>query len=513
MLELKGGSSGRMRTSSVGRRPGWFGRHEMRAAISIAFVAGSAAGALRCGGGPDARAFPSGGDEDASIASDAAVSDAADAANLLGNGDASGHPCVNLQCMQVDCAARSLPPTTVSGVVYDPAGQNPLYDVIVYVPNAPVQPFGHGVTCDRCGVLASGSPVVTALTGPDGRFTLQNVPAGDSVPLVLQLGKWRRQVTIPHVEACTDTPMADRRTMRLPARQSEGDMPLMAIATGGCDPFECLFRKIGIDDSEFTNESGPGRVHLYQGAGGAALAQPTTGAAGLWSGSAITGYDLVVNACECAEEPAEKPQATIDNVVAYANAGGRVFNTHYHYYWIDPAQIPADAGATDDAANPAWRTTATFVPEVMGAPAIDGYVDTTFPKGDAFAQWLYVVGASPARGRFPIAQARYNAVAANPPSTQWVWNPNTGQTLTSQPALLHYTFNTPVGLPSEKQCGKVLYSDFHVVASLASAKTFPAECDGQPMSPQELALEFMLFDLSSCIQQDELPPRPPTPVQ
>ena len=44
------------------------------------------------------------------------------------------------------------------------------------------------------------------------------------------------------------------------------------------------------------------------------------------------------------------------------------------------------------------------------------------------------------------------------------------------------------------------------VASEELVSTFPAECNDLPMTPQEKVLEFMLFDLSSCVQSDSKPP-------
>ena len=79
------------------------------------------------------------------------------------------------------------------------------------------------------------------------------------------------------------------------------------------------------------------------------------------------------------------------------------------------------------------------------------------------------------------------------PSQRWLY---------TQQQPLHYTFNTPVGAQPNQQCGRVLFSDFHVTNSITGGTVFPAECDNKPLSAQEKILEFMLFDLASCIQPE-----------
>src|SRR5262245_38806949 len=54
-----------------------------------------------------------------------------------GAGGAGG--CVNLACQQRPCPGG--PKTSVSGIVTTPRGDLPLYNVIVYVPNAPLSPI------------------------------------------------------------------------------------------------------------------------------------------------------------------------------------------------------------------------------------------------------------------------------------------------------------------------------------------------------------------------------------
>jgi hypothetical protein len=171
--------------------------------------------------------------------------------------------CTGLCLQQVTCANPNVS-TTVSGTVLAPNGVDPLVSVLVYVPNGTVQPFKPNVACDICGAPASDSPLVQTVTTVDGTFTLTNVPVGANIPLVIQTGRWRRQVTIPNVVSCTDTPVASSLT-RLPRNQGEGDIPLMAFATGYVDALECVLRKVGVDDAEFTAPGGGGRCISTKG--------------------------------------------------------------------------------------------------------------------------------------------------------------------------------------------------------------------------------------------------------
>ncbi len=403
--------------------------------------------------------------------------------------------CTNLCTKQMACPAGG--DTTVSGIVYAPTpikygAADPIYNAVVYVPNSAVLPFAAGVSCDQCSASATGSPLVSAISGADGKFTLKNVPVGENIPLVIQVGRWRRQVTIPKVTACTNTAL-DAELTRLPRNKKEGDIPLTAIATGNADALECVLRKVGVEDSEFTLPTGGGRIHIYK-ANGSHLGATTPAASALTSSPAtLRTYDMVILECEGA--PNEKPTADKDNLVQYANAGGRMFVTHFEYsylYNIAPFSMVAD-----------WKVAQPY-PTVANAP-LTGLVDQSFPKGMAFAQWLQTVGAtSPMPGQIQIYAPRHDANTVVAPSQRWVYTqaPDT---------LQQFTFNAPVGVPEAKQCGRVLFSDFHVSDVSNVSVQFPTECNDKPMTAQEKVLEFLLFDLASCIQPDTKPPVAPMP--
>jgi hypothetical protein len=531
--------------------------------------------------------------------SSGSTSSSGDAPPILGSSSGSGdaappRPCEGLECQQVACAGGGT--TSLSGTVFAPNGTLPLYNAVVYVPNAPVDPFPTtGATCDKCGTTPSGKPVAIALTDAQGKFKLANVPVGDNIPLVIQIGKWRRQITVKTVPKCVDTALADTDT-RLPRNQTEGDIPKIALAAGGADSLECFFRKLGVDQSEFTTHAGTGRIHLYNGVRRVAVCQrwttqgtdrwvdrdfsectaaeinkaewsgtnPTTNnvdyrivandddgvdtiaafngapaspipvATELWGSTAggTTGYscaangfaenkrcvstgnlttwsaasnrlkeyDMVVLSCEGDENNITKDDDARKALRDYMDAGGRVFNSHFHYTWLKnpPATNPLNATATwvdnSDVGDKSTR------------------IDVSFAKGQAFAEWMVAAGGATVDANkntnSDMKELRKNVTAVPATSLRWIYEPDDSD------AVKFYSFNVPLGAAPDAQCGRAVYTDIHVSSGDNSGGTFPNNCTtlANGLSNQEKALLFLMMDLSSCIQDESKPPVVPPPV-
>ncbi len=415
-----------------------------------------------------------------------------------------GDACVGLSCFLVDCAAKGLPPTSVSGTVYAPNGTLPLYGVTVYVPVGDPGPLPSGAQCDRCANGPLGGAYAQTQTDEAGHFTLTDVPATSDVPIVIQVGKWRRQLKVPNIAACQDVPLPATET-RLPAKKSEGDLPKIAIAVGGADALECLARKMGIDDSEFSITSGTGSVNLFNGNGATTFAANWPGGPGpfpatttLWNDvNTLKNYDITFLSCEGAQNPATKLQPALDAMKAYADLGGRVFASHWHNIWLEGSTQGGGTQAPAVWSGPAGVATWNNSGTTFSTP--DTIDETSNPKGASFATWMLNVMASPVNMRDVVpmnnGKQTVTGIIGNK-AERWVYWNNAG---TEYPQIFQFT--TPLEQPTNTRCGKVVFSDMHVSGNSSSTTgtPFPGGCSAAALTPQEKALAFIFFDIASCV--------------
>jgi hypothetical protein len=452
--------------------------------------------------------------------------------------------------------------TSVTGTVYDPANKNPLYNVEVYIPAGPLAALPKGVptgpdSCS-CSALFPSAAYASTSTKVDGTFQLDNVPTGTQ-KLVVQIGKWRHAVQINVSNECGANAIPDH-TLALPGTVAAGNtddsMPDIAVSTGSADSLECLMLRVGVAAAEYVpGTSTAGHVHVFNGGdtggggghsgnSGKAESNPMTGApaspTSLWANQGqLMPFDILLLSCEGGETYNANPQALED----YLNAGGRAFGSHYHYSWFSGPNLPNGSGQTYLSALPAdyganGSTLGTWTADGNGgggggAGDIAGAFDTSlnpgpgvFTKGQTLESWLAQNPVSAlgqggvSSSQLPIYQPRYNVVVgpSNPHSQPWLTSATgtTGQTM-------YFSFDTPLaGVAGDggalKYCGRAVFSDMHVGGDTTvdndtvNSGAFglggsppPAGCDNTDLSPQEKALEFMLFDLSSCVTDDSKP--------
>jgi hypothetical protein len=404
---------------------------------------------------------------------------------LVGAPDA----CVGLACKRVTCPAGAS--TRITGRVLDPVGLRGIYNVSVYIPSSPPQPVVHGARCDTCAARAI-APVAAALTDARGGFVLDDVPADPAVPVVVEIGRFRRTLTV-NVPACTETRLADDAA-RLPRSRAEGDLPLVAVTTGASDALECLLRNVGIADSEFVpGGDDSGAIHVYRGKGGGGTRNPgVPDARELWNDPArLAAYDIVALSCEgdaANENKGGTDPSARGAMHGYANAGGHVFSTHFQSTWLEGSPFEDFRGiaswAGDKDADPEYE------------------INASFPKGQAFAEWLVETGASKTLGSVRLDNVTSSLGTVREPEAQvWIRKP--------AGPVRYFSFNTPIGAARAAQCGRVVFGDLHAFG--LGGSDFPAGCltDAKAMSPQQLALEFLLFDLFACVDDDRERPQPP----
>lgn len=435
----------------------------------------------------------------------------------------------------VTLAAAATCQTRINGRIFDPANALPLPNVYVFLQEGAMAALPEGVAQDSCSTILTGGaggglPDVRVQSALDGSFSLQ-LPNGytNGMPfnMVVQTGRWRK--VIPLVANCATQNLGN---VRLPRTRTEGNIPQMAVVTGDADTLECFVAKIGVDVSEFTHPSGPGRVHVYQGclANNSGVCGPQLSmnaphngpvpekrASLLASQAELDRHAMLVLPCEGGRKtnnPSFYPNnAEVDRVKAFADNGGRVFATHLSdlYLWHD-----ADGGG----ARNIYPGTAVYKTDPFdnmfnnagtGVGAQDAVVNTGAPRAQQFYDWLVANNGLNAFNRVYFAEGRRRALSALPPNGQtWLSNYNPlGFGFYNY--VHHVTFDTPVGAANPE--GRIVYLSSHVAPvnyRRSSNTTFPNECNlTNPLTESEKALEYMFFDVSACVGA---PPPAPAPL-
>ena len=259
---------------------------------------------------------------------------------------------------------------------------------------------------------------------------------------------------------------------------------------------ECVLRDMGISAAEFTDDTGTvnpgGRIHLYQGSGaGGEYITPSTPLDTALTGNKATlnGYDMVMFPCQGMDYV--QTSSALSNVMDYADSGGRVFTTHYSFVWLDP----------DAPFNSPFPPVANWHPD-EDFPAPDpgiATVNTGFDDAATMAQWLKNAGAteSESSDQIQVSTLRHDMDGVIAPTQAWL---NLNDAFDHNP-VMQMTFNAPVGAAADKQCGRVLFNEYHVIDQNILPAAFPTACPtGKPMSAQEEMLEYALFDLSTFEQ-------------
>ena len=220
---------------------------------------------------------------------------------------------------------------------------------------------------------------------------------------------------------------------------------------------------------------------------------------------------MLVFSCEGHKCDTIQTATHVAQLVDFANRGGRVFLDHDHYNWLNHATTPIQSAAQFD------NMTAT-----IANPPLITKINRSFAKGEAFAHWLVSVGASPptALGSLPIYTAKTSVLSLSPNRSQsWIY-----QDEGSTKGYFYFTIGTPVAVqdddPAPEACGRVVFTDLHLSKTDGGNPTsddfsdqntpFPDGCTAaKVLTAQEKALEFMFFDLTSCVQQEDAVPTPP----
>ena len=428
------------------------------------------------------------------------------------------------------CAICGKCDTRLSGKVYDPsgpAGNNlPLANIDVFEAAGALIALPAANGCDSCASLQSPF-VARAVTDATGSFALSGLSPGPNVPIVVQSGRWRRQVNMA-ITACVNNPVPAAAPLRMPRNRTDGlggvaDIPKTAIVSGNQESLECLLVKIGITPAEIMGRQTAADANRFQDwhLNGMQTSPAAADVAGLYA--ALPEYSQVIWNCDGGDYTNDTSQFTAAfkaQLKTYGDNGGHVFLDHY----------PGEAIRKGPALNSGATVTTWQDADSIDSTAKAHVSTTTIPQ-KTFHDWLANVGVTSLgpSGWVKISTPRKHALIPGAAAIYWMegrdgdsWGGGAppGNPTNPPDHAFSLSFDTPVGAANcgtPNGHGRFLYNAMHVSPSRCNgdacgAGTFPTDCtNGGGLAEDEKALEYQLFQLGACQIGGNPPPPPPPP--
>jgi hypothetical protein len=194
------------------------------------------------------------------------------------------------------------------------------------------------------------------------------------------------------------------------------------------------------------------------------------------------------------QQPASQPQSAVNGMKAYADAGGRVYLSHWQNLWV--------GGQNGGPINGAWPTVATWSFNSLSLDTtLTATVNGTFAQGATMAAWLFDIGASAVAGSIVLDHPRQTAVSVDESlARKWI-----SQTASlNMPSVPYFSFTTPIEVTPAAQQGRIVFVDLHGTPadSSTAGTSFPSSgCHSGvgTTTAQEKALLYATFDLQRCV--------------
>jgi hypothetical protein len=390
----------------------------------------------------------------------------------------------------------------ITGRSFAPNGVDAIPGVRVYVAPAgqtfPAAPTG--VVCQHCAPSPSG--LAATISNLDGSFTLSGIglDPGGTFTLVLESGGFRHVERNVTVGRCGQLALPAARTHL--AGASAGDDTVPRIVVAGYRTASAAGRTIDVND-RFTHVLDAIGITSYD------TVDPdragTNGGRGpdllqlLASPAQLGRYQILITPCGVLgvfDPSTHLTPAMITNLQAWLARGGRLYASDLAYPLIAHAH---PGGIVFASGHPTRGEPADLGVGLATGMALQATVDDPGMRA-----WLQQVGAMPAGATtIPVLDLRdpWGAMDTLPSAelmpdsngsrsgTVWVSGDVSWHEGPSGPHHHPLTAQADYPGPSGDYCGRVVFTSYHVQTDTSAM-----------LSPQERVLEYLFFQLTTCIQ-------------